>query len=371
MNNYATDLPNVGIGETSAFELIAGEIISRSAALDASTSFAHMDPPTPDIATKLVGLNARYNQNLLHPDLSPFASKVEQRLIEWIAPLYGMQDGHMCCGSSIANLTGIWCARENGAKRVVASADAHLSVAKAAHILAMDFETVAVDGQGKIVDSALGCLRDACLVLTAGTTGRGAVDPMMQTNALWTHVDAAWAGPLQLTKHHHVVAGIEQADSLAISAHKWLYQPKDSALVFFKDIKSTDLVSFGGDYLTVPNVGVQGSRSASAIPLFATLLAWGKQGLAERIEKNIKDSETLAGFLIDHPKIELCQWPETGVLNWRPTTKPIHLVTQFLENSASSTKIFGELWIRHVAANPNVNVENFIERIEKSVGQPI
>lgn len=367
MQKYSKSLPDFGIGDKAAYEMISGDVSGLSMALDAPMFFAHMDPPPSEIAAKLVGLNAQYNQNLLHPDLSPFATKAERRVIEWLAPIFDMSDGHMCCGSSVANLTGLWCARETGARRVVASADAHLSVAKAAHILGMDFETTAVDQYGKLAPSGLNDLSDACLVLTAGTTARGAVDPMVQTNALWTHVDAAWAGPLRLTKYHNLLAGIERADSVSISAHKWFYQPKDSALILFKDPEASKRISFGGAYLAVPNVGVQGSRSAAAIPLLGTLLAWGKQGVAQRIEKNMQNCEELADFLRGHPGVNLCSWPQTGVVNWRPKEKPILEVIHCLGNSVSTAKISGDIWIRQVAANPYVDIKAVINGIEEAL----
>jgi hypothetical protein len=65
------------------------------------------------------------NQNLLHPDLSPFATEAERRAIAWLAPPFGTVTGQICAGSSIANLTALWCARESGARRVVGSAERH------------------------------------------------------------------------------------------------------------------------------------------------------------------------------------------------------------------------------------------------------
>lgn len=37
-------------------------------------------------------------------------------------------------------------------------------------------------------------------------------------------------------------------------------------------------------YLATPNVGVLGSHGAAATALLATLLAWGHEGVAQRIE---------------------------------------------------------------------------------------
>jgi glutamate/tyrosine decarboxylase-like PLP-dependent enzyme len=105
----------------------------------------------------------------------------------------------------------------------------------------MRYRPVETDALGRVQANALGNLKRACLVLTAGTTSVGAVDPLDTIGqAAWTHVDAAWAGPLRLSERHaEVLAGIERADSVAISAHKWLFQPKESALILFRDTPST------------------------------------------------------------------------------------------------------------------------------------
>ena len=184
---------------------------------------------------------------------------------------------------------------------------------------------------------------------------------------IWTHIDAAWAGPLRLTKHAHILDGIETADSVAISAHKWFYQPKDSALVLFADRQARHKVSYGGSYLTTPNVGVQGSRGAAAIPFMATLMLWGRTGLAARIEKNMSDALKLAEFLHLHQAIELKQMPETAVVNWRPKNKSIEQVLAALGETSSRTQIDKEVWVRQVAANPSADVDLIISKIQNSV----
>ncbi len=360
---FPTSLPADGQDEEAVFNWFKNEIETKSALLGSDLAFAHMDPPTPDIAARLAGLNAKFNQNLLHPDLSPFATEAERRVIDWIAPAFGMKDGHICGGSTLANLTALWCAREYGAKRVIASADAHISVAKSAHILGLPFIEIPVNHAGQLDRTLLNDVGDATLVLTAGTTGRGVIDSLHSIEVAWTHIDAAWAGPLRFTKHASRLAGVEHANSVAISAHKWLYQPKESALVLFADPEARKAVSFGGDYLATPNVGVQGSRGAAAIPLLATLLAWGQAGLAMRIEKGIADAELLADLIMSDDRVELKQYPETGVLNWRPKSKSVNDIALQLGSTSSKTKINGELWFRQVAANPNANITKIWDRI--------
>jgi len=162
------------------------------------------------------------------------------------APYFGMNGGHMTPGSSLANLTALWSAREcAGITEVIASEAAHLSIAKAAHILCLKFRTVPINAIGSMDAEQLPSdMSKAVLVLTAGSTSTGAIDSFsLIGRAAWTHVDAAWAGPLRLSKYTDLLDGITSADSVAVSAHKWLFQPKESALVLFKDTEKPMLQS--------------------------------------------------------------------------------------------------------------------------------
>jgi L-2,4-diaminobutyrate decarboxylase len=107
-----------------------------------------------------------------------------------------------------------------------------------------------------------GDVSDACLVLTAGTTAAGAIDPFeLVGKTAWTHIDAAWAEPLRLSElFKGRLAGIERADSVSVSAHKLLFQPKESGIVLFRDVaRANAAISFQGAYLAAPNIGMLGS----------------------------------------------------------------------------------------------------------------
>jgi glutamate/tyrosine decarboxylase-like PLP-dependent enzyme len=70
------------------------------------------------------------------PATAPVARHIEEKVIAWLAPLFAMQGGHMTPGSTMANLTALWSAREcAGVAEVVTSGNAHLSIEKAAHLL--------------------------------------------------------------------------------------------------------------------------------------------------------------------------------------------------------------------------------------------
>jgi len=363
-------LPDAGLGEAEALERLAPDVLGGAAYLDASHAMAHMDPPTPWITWAVALWNARLNQNLLHPATAPFAREAEERVVAWLAPFFGMNGGHMTPGSTVANLTALWAARDlRGVKKVVASSASHLSLRKAARILGLAFVEAGVD-QGHGLDPATlpGDLSDACLVLTAGTTTVGAVDPLECCGrAAWRHVDAAWAGPLALSaRYRDRLSGIEQADSVALSAHKWLFQPKESALVMFRDTAAANsAISFGGAYLAAPNIGVQGSHGAAGVLLLATLLAWGREGLAARIERCMDNSHRLQAFIAGHPGLELFPDGGTGVVVFRPTSHPVEAFHAALpQGLASLATIDGHPWLRCVCANPNADVDKIVETID-------
>src|SRR5580700_5141024 len=111
--------------------------------LDAPTAFAYMDPPTPWLTWAMALWNSSLNQNLLHPATAPVARHIEEKVIAWLAPFFGMQGGHMTPGATTANLTALWSAREcAGVEEVVTSDNAHLSIAKAAHLLGLRYRSL-------------------------------------------------------------------------------------------------------------------------------------------------------------------------------------------------------------------------------------
>lgn len=368
-------LPEVGVGSSTALNSLAPSILGGAARLGEVTSFAHMDPPAPWITWAITLWNASLNQNLLHPATAPVARQIEQRVVAWLAPFFGMNGGHMTPGSTVANLTALWSAREcAGITEVIASDAAHLSIAKAAHILGLKFRTVPVDANGSIDVTRLPPdMSKSALVLTVGATSTGAIDPLWLTGrAAWTHVDAAWAGPLRMSKYANLLVGIESADSVAVSAHKWFFQPKESALVLFKDTeKAHAAVSFGGAYLAIPNIGVLGSHGATATAFLATLLAWGRQGIAQRIEHCMDLARCLRDFVAADERLVLYAEPQTGIVVWRPKDENLfdHVLQLLPIGSTSTTSIAGGKWFRNVAANPNADLDILIANIRGALAE--
>jgi L-2,4-diaminobutyrate decarboxylase len=129
--------------------------------------------------------------------------------------------------------------------------------------------------------------------------------------------------------------------------------------------KAHEAISFGGSYLSEPNIGLLGSHGATAIPLLAMLWSWGRAGLAKRIEHCVQMADTLAQHLSKDFRAELLGQPQTAIVVWRP--RQVHLVEQIIKQLpvgiASTVTINNEKWIRHTAANPNADIAQIIDEI--------
>ena len=371
LNTLPTKLAEDGIGEVEALRLLAPTVLGQSAQLHHPGYFAHMDPPTPTIAWATALWQAAANQNTLHPDVAPTARLLQSRVIDWLAPFFGMQGGHFTAGGTLANFTAMWAARESGkVKRVICSDRAHLSIAKSAHILGLEYQVVNSDNDHRLPAQVAEDASDAMVVLTAGTVATGAIDPLARGNTAWLHVDAAWAGPLRFHDGYgSLLDGIEHADSVGFSAHKWLFQPKGTAVVLFKDADSAhEKMSYGGGYLAAPNVGLLGSAPASALPLAASLIAWGKSGLSTRIELAMKTADTLVTLIDADNRFERWGPNTSGVVVWRPVGRDARAVRNELTDAwVSLVDIDGDCWLRCVAANLSVDPQWVFDRVQAAL----
>jgi glutamate/tyrosine decarboxylase-like PLP-dependent enzyme len=109
----------------------------------------------------------------------------------------------------------------------------------------------------------------------------------------WVHVDGAfglWAAAAP--ERSHLAQGVNEADSWATDAHKWLNVPYDSGLVFCRragDLRAA-LTHSRAEYLAESDLREpmeytpEMSRRARGIEVWAALRSLGVSGLAEMIE---------------------------------------------------------------------------------------
>jgi glutamate/tyrosine decarboxylase-like PLP-dependent enzyme len=201
---------------------------------------------------------------------------------------------------------------------VYVSEESHYSVAKAAGMLGLGESNVRavktdaclhidLEDLERVVaeDRAAGRL-PLCVVANAGTTATGAFDPLAQVadfarrNDLWMHVDAAYGGFAALAPSaRHFFAGIEQADSIALDPHKWLYLPVGCGCVLYKDpATARGAFAHGADYTRTIGLandeafafwdyGPELTRPFRALDLWMLIKFAGAERLGQAIEENI------------------------------------------------------------------------------------
>lgn len=383
LDELPATMPEVGIGPDEALEVIAQLALPRSSSLLDPMASARMATPTPWLTWAAAVWSAARSENLLHKADTPQVNELQDRVINWLSPLWGMQTGHFVPGGTIANLTALWAARDgSGATRIVASQDSSTSISKVARLLGMPLifidsnpdETINIDA---LIDFARrdpdGMSRTA-VVLTAGTQNTGAIDPLRECvkslsnigmAPAWWHVDASWAGPLALSKRHRAaLKGVELADSVTVSAHKLMFQPTESAIVLFSDAaKSDSVLEFSGPDDTM-QIGLLGSRADRSLALALLLLAYGEDGLAAWVDAGIDAMMVLAEALRQRPDVEVFNSPTSGVLLWRSLTTSTDDVLAGLGRKVAGRGIAdGRKWVRQVGSNPLMDVAEVIARI--------
>jgi sulfinoalanine decarboxylase len=158
------------------------------------------------------------------------------------------------------------------------------------------------------------------VVATAGTTVRGAVDPLARVAELcrrhghWLHVDGAIGAVFALSpRHHHRVAGLELADSVTINPQKLLGITKTSSLLLLRQPRHLERAfgtglpymepSWGGGH--GGEWGLQGTRPADILKLWLGLRQLGLDGIEAVLDGAIQRRRMLETLLSSLPELEL------------------------------------------------------------------
>jgi aromatic-L-amino-acid decarboxylase len=285
------------------------------------------------------------NQNTTAWRSSPAAVTIEQTVVRWLAEAVGCDGytGSLTGGGSPANLMALAMARESrlpanegGARpgTVYASEQVHMSIPKAIALLGIgrnNLRLIPCDDDFRIRVDALSdtIARDVAAGLTpiaivgsAGTVATGSVDPLPELARIarecgaWFHVDGAY-GALAAIADPERFAGLDQADSLSLDPHKWLYQPLDCGCLLYRDASDAQRAfAHTGDYaqslLKDPiesfaffEESIELSRRFRALKLWLSLRYHGLEKFRLAIQNDLQNARRLAELISVQAELEV------------------------------------------------------------------
>jgi glutamate/tyrosine decarboxylase-like PLP-dependent enzyme len=322
------ELPAAGLGAGRVLELFTEHYEAQMGASAGPRYFGFVTGGTTPAA--LVGdwLVSALDQNVSHPGSSA-APLVELETLGLFRQLLGLPEsfsGSFVSGATLSNFVGLATARQWVARRrgVDVSAEGlyalkpipvlcavpHSSALKSLSMLGMGRNSLqrvpCLPGRECVDAGALEAQLQAlggepCIVLaSAGTVNTGdfddleAVARLRERYPFWLHVDGAFGALVACSPElAHLTRGLEQADSITVDAHKWLNVPYDSAIQLTRhpelvnEVFRNSAAYLGGAGSLVPfaDLGPENSRRFRALPAWFTLLAYGRQGYREIIER--------------------------------------------------------------------------------------
>jgi aromatic-L-amino-acid/L-tryptophan decarboxylase len=298
-------------------------------------------------------LAATVNPNVGAQILSPMATAIEKQTIKWLAEFIGVSPsygGILVSGGNMANFTAFLAARtamapkslkKNGLKSleselvIYCSKSTHTWIEKAAVLFGHGTDAIRwietdrnqkmnVEKLTRILVSDLKEGKTPFMVVgNAGDVSTGAVDDLTEIASLckkhdlWFHVDGAYGIPAAvIPEFGKLFEGIQEADSIALDPHKWLYAPLEVGCTLVKnpqhliDTFSSHPVyyNFSKDdeepALNYYEYGFQNSRGFRALKVWMALQQVGKQGYMKMLKEDCEISNLLFETAKSHPELE-------------------------------------------------------------------
>ncbi|HEX9230421.1 MAG TPA: pyridoxal-dependent decarboxylase, partial [Jatrophihabitantaceae bacterium] len=218
----------------------------------------------------------------------------------------------------------------------------------------------------------------------------GAVDDLAgvadvcHAHGLWLHVDAAYGGAALLSERTRpLFRGIEDADSVTIDPHKWLFTPFDCAAVIYRDPERarrahTQVASYldavtGDEHDNPSDYAIHLSRRARGIPLWLSLLANGTASYREAVDRCLDVAEYAVRRIEASGHLEIVGTPALSVVLFRRVGWSAEQYRAWSAWAASSgfalvtpTELDGETVFRFCIVNPvttDADIDLIVDRI--------
>jgi L-2,4-diaminobutyrate decarboxylase len=352
-----TTITEHGLGALEALRIHNEVLAPACLSIDNRRAWAFV-PGAPNEAARLfdlvVGASSVYAGSWME---GAGAIVAENETLRWIADLAGLPaaaGGMFVPGGSYGNLSALIVARQRWRVRnpsraavrplVAVSSSAHSSIGAALRVMDAELLQVPAAARGRFegaqLRSAIAALpapersRLCAVAATAGSTNAGVVDDfagiaaVCREHDLWLHVDGAYgAAALAAPSVRALFDGIEQADSLIVDPHKWLFAPFDSCALVYRDpLEARRAHVQKAEYLEVlhadeewnaSDFGFGLSRRARGLPLWFALAAHGTAAYTRAIEGTLALTRDVARLLRRDPRFHLMHEPDLSVVLFR------------------------------------------------------
>ncbi|HEY2959939.1 MAG TPA: aminotransferase class I/II-fold pyridoxal phosphate-dependent enzyme [Actinomycetota bacterium] len=309
-----------------------------------------LKPPHPvAVAGYLAAMLVNPNNHAL--DGGPATGAMEKEVVAELAGLFRLPAdtlGHLTSSGTIANLEALWVARQLRPGQAVAfSSEAHYTHERMCGVLGVETVVVPADERGRMdldaLEAGLRTGRVGTVVLTAGTTGLGAVDQVDQALALRDrygcrlHVDAAYGGFFALLAEQDLLGEEARAafgalggcDSVVVDPHKHGLQPYGCGAVLFRDPAvgrlyrhDSPYTYFTSDELHLGEISLECSRAgAAAGALWLTLRLFplrAGEGLGPVLAAGLRAARDWAGRLAGSEELGLYAEPQLDIVTFWP-----------------------------------------------------
>lgn len=346
------DLPDEGMSPhtivTNASKLLVGHSLFNGH----PNFFGYITSSAAPIGALADLLASSINPNVGAQILSPIATEIEKQTIRWLCEFIGVSTsygGILVSGGNMANFTAFLAARtakapkkikEEGISKedklvIYCSKATHTWIEKAVVLFGLGMnaihwipasETNKMDPgllEKTIQEDINAGFKPIMVIGNAGDVSTGAVDDLSKIAAicklyhLWFHVDGAYGIPAAVVPGlKYLFEGIEEADSIALDPHKWLYSPLEAGCTLIKDRNylietfSTHPVYYNFDKSSeIPmhnfyEHGLQNSRGFRALKVWMALQQVGRNGYIQMISDDIALSKLMFQKAGGHPELE-------------------------------------------------------------------
>ena len=351
--------PEGGRAADEVLEQVVSHVLPNAARLDHPRFFGFIpsSPTWPGVLADF--LASGFNINSCTWLVSSGTSQLELTVVEWMREWIGYPEsasGLLTSGGSAASVEALVTAREAAQHpdrpTVYMSDQSHSALKRAASIAGVRRENIRIvstDEEFRIDCNELRTLiaRDRenglqplAICANAGSSSTGSIDPLQSLSGIcaeeqmWLHVDAAYGGfSLVTSEGKRCLAGIEQADSIGMDAHKWLFQPYEVGALMVKNSEHLDnAFAIGHDVLqdTVwgsnhPNFadrGIQLSRAARALKVWMSVQTFGMAKFRAAVQNGLDLARRAGDYIDSSPSLELVTPVSLGIVCFR--VRPEH-----------------------------------------------